>query len=130
MIGCIPIKPKIQTIKGSRIIIAQKGKLFPILFDIKVWISTEPLKIDPKNIETDISNISSPDFKIKLFKLLMIDLVVSGLLNIWTTTKIGITITIAFKAVLSKIWPTANTDKDKINSLGKIGFTQETASNR
>ena len=32
MIGCIPIKPKIQTIKGSRIIIAQKGKLFPILF--------------------------------------------------------------------------------------------------
>ena len=35
IIGWTPNKTKIHTIKGSRIIIAHKGKLFPTLFDIK-----------------------------------------------------------------------------------------------
>ena len=40
------------------------------------------------------------------------------------------TITIAFKAVLLNICPTNRTDPDKINSLDKIGFTQDIASKR
>ena len=128
IIGCIPIIPKSQTTKGRKTIIIQKGKSLPMLFSIKFWISTEPLSMEPKNIDIDINNISSPEFWIKFLILLRINFNVSGLLNIWKRTKIGITITIACKAVLSKKYPTHSTDPAKTINLEKIGLTHAIAS--
>ena len=99
-----------------------------MLFSIKFWISTEPLSMEPKNIDIDINNISSPEFWIKFLILLRINFNVSGLLNIWKSTKIGITITIAFKADLSKKYPTDSTDTAKTINLEKIDLTHAIAS--
>ena len=82
IIGCTPIKLKHQTIKGNKMIIIQNGKYSPILLFTKFWISTELVNIDPKNIDTEISNISSPEFCIKFFKFLKMKFDVSGRLNI------------------------------------------------
>ena len=55
---------------------------------------------------------------------------VSGRLNIWTKTRIGTTIIMAFNAVLLKIWPTKNTDTAKINNLENIGLIHDKESKR
>ena len=120
--GCTPIKLKHHTTKGNKIIIIQNGKLSPKLLLTKFWISEELVNIDPKNIDTEINNISSPEFWIKFFKFLKMKFDVSGRLNIWIKTRIGTTIIMAFNAVLLKIWPTNNTDTAKINNLENIGL--------
>ena len=82
------------------------------------------------DIDIDISNISLPEFFIKFDRFVVIAFAVSGLLIICIKTKIGITITIALKAVLLKICPTAKTDMARTNNLEKIGFTQDNDSKR
>ena len=123
--GCTPIKLKHHTTKGNKIIIIQNGKLSPKLLLTKFWISEELVNIDPKNIDTEINNISSPEFCIKFFKFLKMKFDVSGRLNIWIKTRIGTTIIMAFNAVLLKIWLTNKTDTAKINNLENIGLIHD-----